>query len=256
MRRQSRVKVKVRGVTIGGSAPLVCLPLLAGTGAELAARAAELVALGPDLLEWRVDAMADVDAGQVATLLRTLRQAIGDLPLLFTCRIAAEGGRGGMAGAERLALLLAALDSGEIDLVDVELCNGPEFIAPVAAKARAVGCALILSHHDFQATPSADSILATLCAAEAAGADIAKVAVMPQSSGDVLSLLTACDRARQGAVGIPLIAISMGSLGVVSRVAGPLFGSDITFAAGAEASAPGQLPITALRLAMATVLGA
>ncbi len=256
MRRQSRVKVKARGVTIGGADPLVCLPLLAATVDELPGRAAELVALGPDILEWRVDAMEGIDVGQVVALLRRLRQVIGELPLLFTCRMAAEGGRCSRASGERLALILAALDSGEIDLVDVELCNGPQFINPVTAKARAAACPLILSHHDFHATPPADGILATFCAAEAAGADIAKVAVMPRSSGDVLSLLTACDRARQGAVGIPLIAISMGSLGVVSRVAGPLFGSDITFAAGAEASAPGQLPIGELRLAMATILGA
>ena len=80
MRRQSRVKVKARGVTIGGADPLVCLPLLAATVDELPGRAAELVALGPDILEWRVDAMEGIDVGQVVALLRRLRQVIGELP--------------------------------------------------------------------------------------------------------------------------------------------------------------------------------
>jgi 3-dehydroquinate dehydratase-1 len=37
--------------------------------------------------------------------------------------------------------------------------------------------------------------------------------------------------------------MSMGKLGTVSRVAGFLYGSDMAFAVGKEASAPGQIPI-------------
>lgn len=255
MRRQSRVQTKVRGITIGGEKTLICLPLMVAERDQLVHQAKELVALRPDMLEWRADALRGVSGKVVASLLPELRGVIGQLPLLFTCRIASEGGMQPLAQEKRLEIFAAALAGDEIDLVDVELCNKAEFIDQVRAWTLAKGCGLLLSHHDFRATPDADQLLATLVAAQAAGADIAKVAVMPRSSSDVLSLLTACDRARQGAVDIPLIAISMGALGVISRVAGALFGSDITFAAGREVSAPGQLPIEELRRFMAIILG-
>jgi 3-dehydroquinate dehydratase-1 len=87
------------------------------------------------------------------------------------------------------------------------------------------------------------------------GADIAKLAVMPKNYTDVLTLLGATLRARTGAVKVPIVTMSMGPEGGVTRLAGGLFGSDITFAIGKEASAPGQIPIGALRQAMAVLYG-
>jgi 3-dehydroquinate dehydratase-1 len=60
--------------------------------------------------------------------------------------------------------------------------------------------------------------------------------------------MVACEARRQH-LKIPLVAISMGSLGAISRIAGGLFGSDITFASGIKASAPGQLPLDDLKKA-------
>ncbi len=45
----------------------------------------------------------------------------------------------------------------------------------------------------------------------------------------------------------------MGPQGRLSRLAGGLFGSDITFASGRTPSAPGQIPIEHLRHAMAAL---
>ena len=85
------------------------------------------------------------------------------------------------------------------------------------------------------------------------GADIAKIAVMPKDYADVLTLLGATLKARTGAVKVPIVTMSMGPEGEVTRVAGGLFGSDLTFAVGKEASAPGQIPITDLRQAMSVL---
>ncbi|HBT96405.1 MAG TPA: type I 3-dehydroquinate dehydratase, partial [Desulfobulbaceae bacterium] len=49
---------------------------------------------------------------------------------------------------------------------------------------------------------------------------------------------------------LPLVTIAMGRDGRLSRIAGGLFGSDITFAAGFGASAPGQITTHKLREAM------
>ena len=50
-----------------------------------------------------------------------------------------------------------------------------------------------------------------------------------EKAADVLALLSATDRAR-GCLPVPLITMSMGSLGVASRVFGETFGSAVTFA--------------------------
>lgn len=252
MRQQSKIQVVVRGMAIGGEKPLICLPLMAENRAELHRQAEELVALGPDLLEWRADAYGNVtEVEEILSVLGELRQAIGNIPLIFTCRIDREGGSRPIPQELRLALITAAIGSGDIDLVDIELCNGREFIAAVRQSAASNNCKLILSHHNFQETPGEAFIVSKLLEAQAAAADIAKLAVMPKNYGDVLTLLTATNMARNGIVMIPLVTMSMGSEGRISRMAGALFGSDITFASGSQASAPGQMQIGDLRTAMA-----
>ena len=74
---------------------------------------------------------------------------------------------------------------------------------------------------------------------------------MPENYEDVLTVLSATNKARNETVQIPIVTMSMGLKGAVSRLAGGLFGSDITFANGMQASAPGQIPIEGLRTAMA-----
>ena len=51
----------------------------------------------------------------------------------------------------------------------------------------------------------------------------------------------------------PLITMSMGALGMVSRVSGEAFGSAATFGAAKQASAPGQVPVSVLREILATL---
>ncbi|KZU91305.1 3-dehydroquinate dehydratase I [Lactiplantibacillus plantarum] len=69
---------------------------------------------------------------------------------------------------------------------------------------------------------------------------------MPQSVEDVLTLLTATNIARQ-TLPQPVITMSMGDLGKVSRLAGEVFGSCLSFATVGAASAPGQIALENLR---------
>ena len=245
------MQVRVRGVSIGGPRPLICLPLMAASGVELLRQAGELTALNPDLLEWRVDAYDQVtEIAEMLGLLGELRQIIGNLPLIFTFRIEEEGGARKIGQELRLAVVTAAIASGNVDLVDIELCNAEDFIASIAKSAKAHNCKLILSHHNFLETPGEAFIVGKLQEAQNAGADIAKIAVMPKNYTDVLTLLAATNAARNGAVQIPLVTMSMGPAGRISRIAGGLFGSDITFASGSQATAPGQMQIADLRIGM------
>lgn len=251
MRQQSILQVVVRGAVIGGPRPLICLPLVGDTGTRVLHEAKELAALRPDLLEWRVDACELVDNREdCLSLLQELRGCIGDIPLIFTCRIDLEGGLTKIAQEKRLELFAVAMATGNVDLVDVELCNGPEFIQAIKERAQANNVKLILSYHNFKETPSEPFIYAKLVEAQNAGADIAKLAAMPKNYGDVLTLLSATNKARNEIILCPMVTISMGPEGAISRLAGGLFGSDITFAIGLQSSAPGQIPIKELAGAM------
>jgi 3-dehydroquinate dehydratase-1 len=106
-----------------------------------------------------------------------------------------------------------------------------------------------LSYHNFDETPDEAFILDRLVTAGKLGADVAKVAVMPKSYKDVLTLLSATYTARTERLDIPIITMSMGAEGGITRIAGGLFGSDLTFALGKASSAPGQIPIDDLRKA-------
>lgn len=254
MRIQSKEKVTVRGKVIGGPDLLVCLPLLAGDTADLLAQADELMALDPDLLEWRADGYNGVrELASCLSTLQALREKIGDVPLIFTCRSEKEGGLKIMAPELRLNLITGAIASGHIDIVDFELCNEPQEVKAIVDAAASHGVKVILSFHDFAKTPEAAFIRGKLVEAENAGADIAKVAVMPEGEGDVLALLAATLTARTEALKIPIVTMAMGPVGGVTRLAGGLFGSDITFAAGKVSTAPGQIPADRLRQAMAVL---
>ncbi len=142
------------------------------------------------------------------------------------------------------------IGSHKIDLVDVELSSGDDVLAHLSAIAREYGVKTIFSYHNLTATPPQQELLTILQKMEESGADIAKLAAMPLCQQDVLALLQATLMARTSLLDIPLIAIAMGDMGKISRLAAGLFGSDITFARAAGASAPGQLHISGMRQMM------
>jgi len=251
VRIQSQTKVTVKEKVIGAAAPLICLPLVAQKKSELLQQAQTVQPLDPDLLEWRIDSYGTGENPDTCLgALKELQAAIAPIPLILTCRIHKEGGFRKISQATRLELVSTCLGSGGVDIVDIEMCNEPSFIETVKGVAKANGTKLILSYHNFAETPAETFIHDKLLQAQEMGGDIAKLAVMPKDYQDVLTLLNGTLKARTGAVKIPMVTMSMGAEGVVTRLAGGLFGSDITFAMGKSASAPGQIPIAELRQAM------
>ncbi len=248
MRPTSRKTVRVRSKEIGGRYPLVCLPLVAEDEASLILQAREIILQRPDIIEWRADCFSAAPSCRaVAGTLTELRQVIGGIPLIFTCRSVEEGGFREISLADREAMILAVLDTGEADLIDFEISNGRAAVEKVREMVKQRHSRLILSYHNFQATPDQPFMVKKLAEACELGADIAKLAVMPQNYQDVLNLLSATLEARNGPVDIPQITMAMAETGEISRIAGVLFGSDITFAIGCKSSAPGQIPVDDLK---------
>ena len=254
MRPESKSQVNVRGTIIGGPNVPICLPLAAKNRAELLVQATSATSLTPDLVEWRVDSYDGAsNTADTMDALGAVRASINELPLIFTCRIQQEGGAASLPQEHRLELIGAAIRSGQVDIIDIELCNGPEFIESIRRICQEAGIPMMLSYHDFRETPGEGFITDTLVQARNIGADIAKIALMPNSYKDVLALMNATLKARRHAVDIPIITMAMGEMGAISRIAGGLFGSDMTFAMDQDASAPGQIPIGLLRQAMEVV---
>ena len=134
-------------------------------------------------------------------------------------------------------------------LIDLEISAGECVFAQLRQKARAQGIPVIGSWHSFSGTPDAEQLLSRFACIEKLGADVAKVAVMPHSREDV-DRLCACARQARARLQIPLIAISMGSLGMRTRTECESFGSCMTFASAGTGSAPGQMPAAAVRAAL------
>ena len=239
------MSITIRGLTLGAGRPKIIVPILAQTVEESARQAAQLIHNpAAELIELRLDGLADPSAEAMADALREVRQILGvradSKPLLVTLRTKAEGGMLALdfdAYAARLDALLAA---GGADLIDIEYSAGAGVRAALRTAAQAAGVFTVFSHHEFTATPPAAEMTNLLCAMGADGADIAKLAVMPAAPADVAALLLATAQAKAKMPGRPLITMSMGAAGAVSRVCGGAFGSAATFGAVTLASAPGQ----------------
>ncbi len=100
---------------------------------------------------------------------------------------------------------------------------------------------VVASNHDFEKTPEKDEIVRRLRKMQELGADIPKIAVMPQSRKDVLTLLSATEEMASEYADRPIITMSMSATGLISRLCGECFGSALTFGAVGKASAPGQM---------------
>jgi 3-dehydroquinate dehydratase-1 len=234
--------------------PAVCAPLVGDTLDALVAECTIVAARKPDIIEWRVDFFDAIDdAKEVVAAARRLKQIAGGIPILFTRRHEREGGEHIAIGEEEVVEVYRAVcASGAVDLVDFEMRNDPQQVAAMRGIARSAGAALVLSFHDFGATPTVEEIVQKFEQAQSLGADVAKVAVMPHTQEDVLALLLATSRA-SARTQIPIVSMAMGPLGAVTRAGGWIFGSAMTFAIGASSSAPGQMPIEDVRSVIAAL---
>lgn len=240
--------VTVKNLVIGEGAPKIIVSLM---GKDIATVKNEALAYREadfDILEWRVDHFTEVSSvDAVLEAARAIREVMADKPLLFTFRSAKEGGEQALAVENYIALNRAAVDSGLVDMIDLELFTGDELIKATVEYAHAKNVAVIMSNHDFHKTPAAQEIVLRLRKMQELGADIPKIALMPQNKTDVLTLLGATLEMQERYADRPIITMSMAKTGVISRLSGEVFGSAATFGAVKKASAPGQISVTDLR---------
>ena len=212
---------------------------------------------GADLVEWRVDEYKEVfHYERVIETLVLIQEMLDGLPLLFTFRTVEEGGNREISIREYHELYQAVIHSGLVDMIDLELFKIESLEKGFLEEIKHLGIPLIISSHDFKETPADPVLLYRLNMMEHFGADVGKLAVTPNNERDVLRLMELTRRA--GAfVSMPLITMSMGELGMITRLAGHLTGSVMTFGAltSEKSSAPGQIPIKQLKQILTTLNG-
>lgn len=194
---------------------MICVSVAASSPGECMAVLGNL-----EFAEIRLDTMKatrdDVKMlfSQPLRLIATFRQGTG------TSR------HGEVNDALRISLLTAAIDGGA-RYVDIETDSGKDFKKIITDYARAKGCSVISSFHDYYKTPDYDTLVSIAQSCLDDGADIAKIACMANSEKDALRLLSLLSHDEYHG---RTIIIGMGMKGAITRVAAPLLGSPFTFA--------------------------
>lgn len=244
----------VKGVTIGRGRPKIVVPLVGKNAAELVEEVKNLLTIDYDLVEWRVDFFDQViDFQVISEMSKKIAEILSDKPILFTFRTRQEGGKVPFSDEQYFGLYETVIKSGAIDLLDVELFMDEKRVQQIIRLAHKEGIKIVMSNHDFDKTPDKKEIVSRLCQMQEKNADICKISVMPQSSEDVMTLLEATTEMKTTHADRPIVTISMGQLGMVSRVWGEVFGSAMTFGAAKKTSAPGQVPVGELREILKTL---
>ncbi len=222
--------------------PAICIPITGRTKEDIMAHAANALGSPCDLIEWRADYFDGIDQeGSLDEVLGALSKITGRKDLLFTFRSKKEGGVREISFDSYRKMLLHVSALGLVQLIDVEVFMDENQSAKLIRDLQENGSMVIGSHHDFDKTPDREEMLSLMKRTQDMGADIIKLAVMPGSFSDVIRLMEVTHHAKTHLLSHPLITISMGKDGLISRLCGQITGSCLSFATAGEASAPGQI---------------
>lgn len=230
------------------------VPITAKTKEQAIAQAKVIAAnQDADLAEFRIDLLDfAADSKQVIALGHELKKILGDKPMIATIRTHNEGGKLTISDADYGKTYQAYLKQPFMDMLDVEMFRDQQVVKNTVKLAHDKKVLIVMSNHDFQKTPNEDEIVKRLLKQDELGADILKIAVMPQSKQDVFTLMNATLKVSQQSKK-PLLTMSMGKLGTISRIATANMGGSFSFGMIGEASAPGQIDVTQLKQFLKTV---
>ena len=206
----------------------LCVSILVRSLEQAHSDAAVAAEAGAEMIEYRVDEIAEPDAMPIKALVQQ-----SPLPCIVTCRPTWEGGQSSADDLDRIVNLAAAFDAGA-NYIDCELVtwenNGG---VPIASPSR-----LILSSHDFTGRP--ERLYNIIRDLNAAPGTINKVVWMSRTIRDNVEAFEILQHRQK-----PTIALCMGEAGIISRVLAKKFGGFLTFASldRDSATAPGQVSI-------------
>ncbi|WP_288366841.1 type I 3-dehydroquinate dehydratase [uncultured Acinetobacter sp.] len=244
----------VKNLNIGDLPVKTIVPITAKTKEQAIAQAKVIAAnKDADIAEFRIDLLEFAsDTKQVIALGQELNQILKDKPLLATIRTSNEGGKLNVTDEQYAKIYSDYLKKPFMQLLDIEMFRDQAAVEKLTSLAHKKNVLVVMSNHDFDKTPSEQEIVNRLLKQDQIGADILKIAVMPKSKQDVFTLMNATLKVSEQSKK-PLLTMSMGRLGTVSRVSTANMGGSLSFGMIGEASAPGQIDVTALKQILKTV---
>lgn len=238
---------KIGDIVLGQGLPKICIPLVARNEEGINRELDLMAGLDFDIVEFRIDYFEGLeDYTRLKDLVGLIKNRLNK-PLILTLRTKNEGGNVDPSEATYFGLLEKIIEDRLAEAIDIEYMRKQERVVRLVDLAKDKGLTSILSNHDFNSTPAREEIVTRLEAMIGMGADVAKIALMPTCLDDVLNLLGATSQVKSKHPDQALITVSMGQMGTISRLAGGVFGSDMTFASVLEESAPGQIPAKNIR---------
>ena len=220
--------------------PKICIPIVETVRGEIIARAREFAALPVEMVEWRVDFYTG-SGREVPDITKELKDVLKEKELIVTLRTEAEGGEPNGSRFDYISVVETVLRQGAADYVDIEATRSETDIRRLCTRYAGGNTRIIGSYHDFEKTPAKEEIVERLQSAKRVGCAISKLACMPSDRRDVEILLEATSAMKEVAPDHPLITMSMGELGLASRLYGGLYGSEVSFGCVGKSSAPGQI---------------
>ena len=211
-------EIQIREVRIGSGQPKICVPMTGKDRSALLEEAGRIRDIKADLAEWRADFYEGLSHEEsLPDMLREIRNALGEIPLIFTIRTVSEGGNAEISEKEYEKYTLTAAESGNADLIDIEYFSH-ENVSELIRRIQMTGAKVIASTHDFEKTDDSKTLKNRFIDMDASGADILKMAVMPQRFEDVADLMQVTSEVTEEYTEKPVIAMSMGNLGSMSRI--------------------------------------
>ncbi len=225
--------------------PTVCVPIIAESANDIIEQAKQLIEENVKVIEVRLDFFEKLsDKEALRNCLSELAKLMKDTLFIATIRTKAEGGQCDYDEEAMIECLTFISECQAADYIDVEYftyANPQELINTIKGN----GASVIASHHEFDSTPSCDIMKDMLSKMGESDTDIVKLAVMPTNREDVLNLMRVSNEFGEQSDKL-LITMSMGDLGKVTRIAGNVTGSCLTFGSKGVGSAPGQVEFNLL----------
>lgn len=218
----------------------ICVPVMGKDKKEIIEQAEKVVAFHPDMVELRADYLEKINKEIVIDIANEIKSILKDIELVFTYRTKKEGGEKEINTSDYKEICIAA--ASVCDYVDVEIIGHTDIAKDLVSEIQKNGAKVIGSNHHFESTPKDEDIIQIMKSMEEAGADICKIAVMPVRRGDVERFISVSEKLKN-IISTPIITMSMGELGSITRVCTAQTGSCVTFAVGVKASAPGQIDV-------------
>ena len=190
-----------------------------------------------DIIEWRADFLPKEEILKVAPAV--FEKFVGR-ELIFTLRTTSEGGNIDLSDQEYVALIKEVAALYHPDFIDFEYYSHKAVFEEMLDFPN-----LVLSYHNFEETP--ENFLEIMSELTTLSPAVVKMAVIPETEQDVLDVMNYTRGFKTLNTGQAYATMSMGDLGILSRLAGRITGSCWTFASLDEASAPGQIPLATLK---------